>query len=203
MQDVAFKNAFFFIFRKRKLCKDNPKAAPGIKPILFTQVHYHLYRRSYLNDFFILISVIFFSYFHTFSFSPGRTHFCSLVAVAFVKVSSKLGLFLIAHAKNAQTELVTSNLSIYLSQVWFIQTRKPNLHPLTTLFLTPYSTHPGGKINLANGWQNLILRGWNPSVFSISGGNFHPRYKKSSNDFFNHYCLKWTSPIGIEPTIES
>ena len=94
--------------------------------------------------------------------SPGHTRFCSLVAAAFVKVSSKLGLFLIAHAKNAQTRLVTSNLSIYLPQVWIIQTRKPNLHSLTTLFLSsPYATHPGG--------------------------NFHPRYKKSSNDFFNHY----------------
>ena len=32
------------------LCKGNPKAAPGIKPILFTQVHYHLHRRSYLHE---------------------------------------------------------------------------------------------------------------------------------------------------------
>ena len=31
------------------LCKGNPKAALGIKPILFTQVHYHLHRRSYLH----------------------------------------------------------------------------------------------------------------------------------------------------------
>ena len=32
------------------LCKGNPKAALGIKPILFTQVHYHLHRRSYLHE---------------------------------------------------------------------------------------------------------------------------------------------------------
>ena len=32
------------------LCKGNPKAAPGIKTILFTQVHYHLHRRSYLHE---------------------------------------------------------------------------------------------------------------------------------------------------------
>ena len=32
------------------LCKGNPKAAPGIKPILFTQVHYHLHQRSYLHE---------------------------------------------------------------------------------------------------------------------------------------------------------
>ena len=31
------------------LCKGNPKIAPGIKPILFTQVHYHLHQRSYLH----------------------------------------------------------------------------------------------------------------------------------------------------------
>ena len=161
MQDVAFKNAIFLIFWKWKLCKGNPKAAPGIKPILFTQVHYHLHQRSYLNDFLIWISVIFFSYFHTSSFSPGRTRFCPLVAVAFVKVSSKLGLFLIAHAKNAQTRLVTSNLSIYLSQVWFIQTRKPNLHPLTPLFLSYTIFH-------TSGWQNLIWGGWNIFLFFVS-----------------------------------
>ena len=50
MQDVAFKNIKFFIFWKWKLCKGNPKAALGIKPILFTQVHYHLHRRSYLHE---------------------------------------------------------------------------------------------------------------------------------------------------------
>ena len=49
MQDVAFKNANFFIFWKWKLCKDNPKAAPGIRPILLTQVHYHLHQQSYLH----------------------------------------------------------------------------------------------------------------------------------------------------------
>ena len=32
------------------LCKGNPKIAPGIKPILFTQVHYHLHQRSYLHE---------------------------------------------------------------------------------------------------------------------------------------------------------
>ena len=31
------------------LCKGNPKIAPSIKPILFTQVHYHLHQRSYLH----------------------------------------------------------------------------------------------------------------------------------------------------------
>ena len=151
MQDVAFKNANFFIFWKRKLCKGNPKAAPGIKPILFTQVHYHLHQWSYLNDFLIWISLIFFSYFHISSFSPGRTRFCLLVAVAFVKVSSTLGLFLIAHAKNAQTRLVTSNLNIYLSQVWIVQTRKPNLHPLTPLFLSYTICH-------ISGWKIIIFK---------------------------------------------
>ena len=75
----------------------------------------------YFNDFFILISLIFFSYFHESSFSPGQ--------------------------KNAQTRLVTSNLSIYLSQVWIVQTRKPNLHPLTTLFLPYAICHTSGVEN--------------------------------------------------------
>ena len=50
IQDVAFKNTKYFISWKQMLCKGNPKAAPGIKPILFTQVHYHLHRRSYLHE---------------------------------------------------------------------------------------------------------------------------------------------------------
>ena len=47
MQEIAFKNTKYFIFWKWRLCKGNPKIAPDIKPILFTQVHYHLHRRSY------------------------------------------------------------------------------------------------------------------------------------------------------------
>ena len=36
------------------------------------------------------------------------------------------------------------------------------------------------------------MGGLNPSVFSISGGNFHPRYKKSSNDFLQSLPLKFS-----------
>ena len=50
IQEIAFKNTKYFISWKQMLCKGNPKVAPGIKPILFTQVHYHLHRRSYLHE---------------------------------------------------------------------------------------------------------------------------------------------------------
>ena len=39
------KTQFFLFFESRNYVK----AAPGIKPILFTQVHYHLHQRSYLH----------------------------------------------------------------------------------------------------------------------------------------------------------
>ena len=119
----------------------------------------------YLNDFFILISLIFFSYFHESSFSPGR--------------------------KNAQTRLVTSNLSIYLPQVWIIQTRKPNLHPLTTLFLPYAICHTSGWKIIIFKWVAKSYFGWMKSFcFFNSGWKFPPKTQKKQQWLFQSLLLK-------------
>ena len=119
----------------------------------------------YLNDFLIWISLIFFSYLHV--------------------------ILLFSWTKNAQTRLVTSNLSISLSQVWIVQTRKPNLHPLTTLFL-PYTICP------TSGWKIIIFKwvvksyfGWMKSFrFFNSGWKFPPKIQKKQQWLFQSLLLK-------------
>ena len=85
MQEVAFKNTKYFIFWKWRLCKGNPKIAPGIKPILFTQVHYHLHRRSYhyksqlcnLVFFYRISTVIAYNVANCFSISHKYFYICT------------------------------------------------------------------------------------------------------------------------------
>ena len=125
----------------------------------------------YLNDFFILISLILFSYFHESSFSPGR--------------------------KNAQTRLIRSNLSIYLSQVWIIQTRKPNLHSLTTLFLSYTICHTSGWQIINFKWVAKSYFGWMKSFcFFNSGWKFPPKIQKKQQWLFQSLLLRTDVPGG-------